>query len=601
MVRVAFGSSVRALTVLLTLAALLLPRVVAAVGCEPDSYDDGMACVPCSTTCPAGTGINTSAGAPCGPTSDRVCGACFAGEDANDGSSLTCEPCAFTCPAGTGTNGDGGSTCTTTHNAICAPCYEGAFNPGTGLTCSDCATGCAAGTGTNGPGGHACTASADRVCGTCVAGTNFNDDGDLTCDPCTGGACPAGTGNNGTGGSTCTASADRVCGGCQTGTFNVGVFPTCQSCSTGTCPPGAGDNGTGATACTATADRVCGLCVAGVSYNDGTSSSCSSCTSGDCPAGTGINGLGGSVCTPFVDRRCEDCVSGINFNPGGSPTCFPCLSACPAGEGTNGAGGSACNVTTNTTCGNCSAGTSFNDGSGLTCEPCTSCASGEFESSACTVTSNGSCGDCDVTCQTCSGAGTDQCLTCPLTFPPPVDGECIAGCTNVPEAGCRLPAVSGRSLLAVRNDPHSDRRDYLRWRWAQGAATDPSDFGDPTTTDAFFLCVYDGGSLVSSSMFPQGGTCSGKPCWAKTGSGFVYKNRGLVPDGLLTARLKGGAAKRASIVIRAKGSSLETPTLMSASGPVRVQLQRGGDGCFEAVFSAPFLRNNGRTFSDVAD
>jgi hypothetical protein len=67
-----------------------------------------------------------------------------------------------------------------------------------------------------------------------------------------------------------------------------------------------------------------------------------------------------------------------------------------------------------------------------------------------------------------------------------------------PALGCLPPAVGGKAKLVIK-DNALDSKDLLKWKWAKGSATDVTDFGDPVTTDAYFLCVYDAGVRVSST------------------------------------------------------------------------------------------------------
>jgi len=49
---------------------------------------------------------------------------------------------------------------------------------------------------------------------------------------------------------------------------------------------------------------------------------------------------------------------------------------------------------------------------------------------------------------------------------------------------------------------------------------------------------------------------------------------------------------------------LDVPPLAALAGPIRVQLVRGGGAqemCWEAVYDAPFLKNDGVSFVDKAN
>jgi hypothetical protein len=182
-----------------------------------------------------------------------------------------------------------------------------------------------------------------------------------------------------------------------------------------------------------------------------------------------------------------------------------------------------------------------------------------------------------------------------------LDDTPAPGCSSASASGCRLPAVSGKAKLIIK-DNADGKKDSLRWTWAKGSATTLTELGDPVDGDAYFLCVYDGAGRVSSTTLPAGGTCAKKPCWAAKKNVFTYRDTLLTPDGALTAKLTAGAAGKASVAVFAKGVNLETPAIASLTGPVRVQLQRADGGiCFESVFGAPFDKNAKGTFTDSAD
>lgn len=132
----------------------------------------------------------------------------------------------------------------------------------------------------------------------------------------------------------------------------------------------------------------------------------------------------------------------------------------------------------------------------------------------------------------------------------------------------------------------------MTWKWNKGADPDSSDFGHPTTTTDYRLCVYDGtGGLIMNLAAPAGGTCSrGKPCWKETRSGFTYKNNMAALNELTALTLKSGAPGKAKVAAKAGGMSLTVPPLPLAQAPgsVRVQLINSTTAaCWEASFSAP--------------
>jgi len=132
-------------------------------------------------------------------------------------------------------------------------------------------------------------------------------------------------------------------------------------------------------------------------------------------------------------------------------------------------------------------------------------------------------------------------------------------------------------------------------RGGRGEADANGEFGDPTTTTAYTLCIYDESSgtprLALSATAPAGGTCGPKPCWAVTGNGFRYANRAGTPDGLqeivLKARLADG---QASICVKGQGVNLK-PFVKDPS--VIAQLKATNGACWEATYSTATV--NGTT------
>src|SRR6185436_12006294 len=77
-------------------------------------------------------------------------------------------------------------------------------------------------------------------------------------------------------------------------------------------------------------------------------------------------------------------------------------------------------------------------------------------------------------------------------------------CGDTPRAGCKNPFVSKGAILTMtkRADPAKDR---LSWKWGKGSATAKGDFGIPTQTTDYQLCIYDGnGELVLAARAPKG-------------------------------------------------------------------------------------------------
>ena len=114
-----------------------------------------------------------------------------------------------------------------------------------------------------------------------------------------------------------------------------------------------------------------------------------------------------------------------------------------------------------------------------------------------------------------------------------------------------------------------------------------SDFGDPTATTGYVLCVYDDDVLAMGVQIPADGTCGTKPCWKATSTkGFRYHDRTTTPDGTKAMSLRSGDAGKAKVRLRGSGEHLPVPPLPFAA-PVRVQLRRtDAPLCWEAAYAA---------------
>jgi cysteine-rich repeat protein len=191
-------------------------------------------------------------------------------------------------------------------------------------------------------------------------------------------------------------------------------------------------------------------------------------------------------------------------------------------------------------------------------------------------------------------SGDDCSSTCQI--------EKVGGCWLTARTDCRAPIASQKAQLKIKN-AGDNAKDQLQWKWAKGAATTLADLGAPLATTDYAVCIYDGGTLVSSSRIPAGGDCSGKPCWKEIGRGFQYKSKTLAPDGVQQLKIQSGASGKAQIQMKAKGVLVETPAFgPSTGGPVVVQLiQSSSAVCWQSVFHAPFKKSDGVTFNDASD
>jgi cysteine-rich repeat protein len=216
-------------------------------------------------------------------------------------------------------------------------------------------------------------------------------------------------------------------------------------------------------------------------------------------------------------------------------------------------------------------------------------------------------------CSNGNRGGDEECDDGDLDPGDGCDDVCrIELCSPTPSLLCRTPP-SGDSSLLIRDDP-SDSKDQLKWKWKHGPATPIEDYGDPTVTAAYVICIYDNTGLLVSRAAPEGGTCAnGAPCWTKkvdTGppvatTRYTYKDADATPSGLTKVQLKPGTSLdlKAQIKVSGKGNFLQPPTI-PLSLPVTLQLRNTETSvCWGATFSNTDLKatNVGTKFKAKSD
>jgi hypothetical protein len=153
-------------------------------------------------------------------------------------------------------------------------------------------------------------------------------------------------------------------------------------------------------------------------------------------------------------------------------------------------------------------------------------------------------------------------------------------CPATPRGGC---ASATKAALVVKDNAKS-QKDALVWSW-QGGPVTADELGSPLGVTGYTLCFYDGASsLRLDAALPPAGTCAGKACWKAKKTGFAYKDKERTADGVTGAMLRAGAAGKARMVVKAKGTLVVPPSLPLVL-PARVQLLRiDGTACWEATF-----------------
>lgn len=190
-----------------------------------------------------------------------------------------------------------------------------------------------------------------------------------------------------------------------------------------------------------------------------------------------------------------------------------------------------------------------------------------------------------------------------------VMGGELARCSPQPVAGCAAAAPAG-ATLAIR-DASQDKRDRITWRWSTASAMALGDFGDPTATDDYALCLYDESSTTPALRFeaaaPGGVACSHRlPCWQRSPRRFSYRDPIRLPDGIDSVALQGSGAGKAKAAVVARGAELGRAPLgfppLPLPLPARVQLQGSQGTCVEAIYSASGVRRNeGARFTGTSD
>ncbi len=216
---------------------------------------------------------------------------------------------------------------------------------------------------------------------------------------------------------------------------------------------------------------------------------------------------------------------------------------------------------------------------GTACDDSSSCTIGD----ACAA---GVCGGAPVVCPACQSCDPS------------------VGCLTVPRTSCKQSTAPSRTNLRIR-DRTPDRRDGFAWKWVRGEETIEADLGDPLTTDAYTLCIYDESGptpmTTLATVVPPGGACRGKPCWLRGKRGLRYLDRDRTVAGIERIVMKLGDEGRAKVLIKGRGENLIVPPL-PMSLPIRVQLHVGADRCWEATYSADQFQTNTPTeFKGKAD
>jgi hypothetical protein len=463
-----------------------------------------------------------------------------------DGVSKTCpantvSPPGTSCRVGSGDVCDLTETCTGVAGQACppndAPAKAGVVcRTGSGDMC-DLNETC---TGT--PGATCPANDAPGKAGTvCRTGSGDTCDLNETCTGTPGAPCPANDAP-GKGGTVCRAGSGDMCD----------VNETCTGTPGQPCPANDAPGKTG-TVCRAGSGDMCDV------NETCTGTPGATCPANDAPgkAGTVCRTGSGDVCDP--NETCTGTPGAAcptNAVASSGTVCRAAAGACDVAEACSGTIGQTCPVD-----GFVPDGTGCPDG--LFCNGEESCQSG-----VCTDNDNPCISSCDEGLQTC-----------------------LATCPPAPLSGCR---TAGKSILLLK-DKSPDSKDKLLWKWTNGQATSITDFGQPTATTDYALCLYAGGAPIADAVVE-----SDVQRWRLlSGKGYSYIDVSVGQSGIQRILLKGNAtADRSKIFWKGKGTGLgdlAPGTLPLASGdfPVTVQmLNTASNACFESVFAESDAKRN---------
>lgn len=155
------------------------------------------------------------------------------------------------------------------------------------------------------------------------------------------------------------------------------------------------------------------------------------------------------------------------------------------------------------------------------------------------------------------------------------------------QASCR---TADRSSLRLKNSSN-DTQDRLAWKWLRGAATTVADFGMPTGTTQYALCIYAG---TSTAAIAEADIAPSSTLWGVRGTtGFRYKDRALTSDGIRKVRLAAGDTGQAKVVVTGKGANLPDPPAGPLALPVTVQMVNSSNSvCFEGSYNSADVKTN---------
>ena len=117
---------------------------------------------------------------------------------------------------------------------------------------------------------------------------------------------------------------------------------------------------------------------------------------------------------------------------------------------------------------------------------------------------------------------------------------CRSGPQPAVETGCRTGL---QSKLKYKNSA-TDTKDKLGWKWLKGAATSGAEFGDPTDTADYQLCVFGQSSGTPLVLFAADVPANATLVGPSGSNNFKYNDSGGAQGGLSKILLKGGGSQQ---------------------------------------------------------
>ena len=177
---------------------------------------------------------------------------------------------------------------------------------------------------------------------------------------------------------------------------------------------------------------------------------------------------------------------------------------------------------------------------------------------------------------------------------PPADcGACyecdpVAGCLADIRTDCKVGGNGARVRVTRRAGSTS-----FDWQWREGTRpeTTLADFGNPTTSTGYELCVFTRDLVPSgfprvAAELARGQACGQTPCWHAQSSGFRYRDSTGSAGGILRTLLRATSDRRSTLKVVGRGVTLFPPL----ADEVIVQMSTSDASpsrCWSTTFTTP--------------